>query len=74
MDKSLVIQSLKDAYLFLEGAEKLLKIKRGEGYAAANPEIVVAYMLTAALNFHAEQITGRLDDLATSLCHLAGEP
>lgn len=53
VDKSLVIQSLKDAYLFFDGAEKILDMKKGEGYAAAHPEVVAAYMLTAALNYQA---------------------
>ena len=42
MDKPLLIQSLKDASLFFEGAEKCIDLKKGEGYAAAHPEVVAA--------------------------------
>lgn len=52
-DKTLMLQSLKAAYSFLDGAEKVLDLKRGEGYAAAHPELVGHFMLTAALDFHA---------------------
>lgn len=54
MDEKLVIQAAKEAYLFLHVAERLLEARRGDGYVAAHPEIVAAYMLTAALNFHAQ--------------------
>lgn len=80
MDQSQAIQSLKSAYLFLEGAEKILDLKKGEGYAAAHPEIVAAYMQTAALDFHARIFASAADhhgammgDLATSLGRLSGE-
>ena len=73
MDKTQVIESLKAAYLFLEGAEKILDLKKGEGYAAAHPEIVAAYMLTAALDFYGERTAGLLGDLAASLEQLAHE-
>ena len=42
MDKNQVIESLKSDYLFLEGAEKAIDMKRGAGYAEAHPEIVAA--------------------------------
>lgn len=42
MDKTQIMQSLKTAYLFLGGAEKAIDMKRGEGYAAAHPELVAA--------------------------------
>lgn len=52
-DKTLMLQSLKAASLFLDGAEKIIDLKRGHGYAAAHPEMVGHFMLTAALDFHA---------------------
>lgn len=73
MDKTEVIESLKAAYLFLEGAEKILDLKKCEGYAEAHPEIVAAYMLTAALDYHARQAAALMGDLATSLGRLSGE-
>lgn len=73
MDKAEVIESLKAAYVFLEGAEKILDLKKGEGHAAAHPELVAAFMLTAALDFHARQTTTLIGDLATSLGRLSGE-
>ena len=74
MDQTQIIQSLKTAYLFLVGAEKVIEVKRGEGYAAAHPELVASFMLTAALDFHARQTTGVMVDLAESLGRLSGEP
>ena len=73
MDKDLMMQSLKVAYTFLEGAEKILDLKKGEGYAAAHPDLVAAFMLTAALDYHARQTTGLLGDLATLFGRLSGE-
>jgi hypothetical protein len=80
MDKAKVIESLKAAYLILEGAEKILDLKKGEGYAAAHPEIVAAYMHIAALDYHARSFapvadhhSAMMGDLATSLAQLAGE-
>lgn len=73
MDKAQVIESLKAAYLFLEGAEKILDLKKGEGYAAAHPEIVAAYMLTAAMNFHAQEHAATMQDIGRSLDELLGE-
>ncbi|TAJ78865.1 MAG: hypothetical protein EPO42_07195 [Gallionellaceae bacterium] len=80
MDKTEVIESLKASWLFLEGAEKILDLKKGEGYAAAHPEIVAAYMFTASLDFHARIFASAADhhgammgDLATSLDRLSGE-
>jgi hypothetical protein len=67
MDKSQVIESLKATYLFLEGVEKILDLKKGGGYAAAHPEIVAAYMFTAALDFHTRQVATPISELATSL-------
>jgi len=57
MDKAQVIESLKAAFLMLEGAEKSLDIKRGAGFAATHPEIVAAFTLSIALDFHARRIT-----------------
>lgn len=68
-----MIESLKAAYLFLEGTEKILDMKKGEGYAAAHPDIVAAYMLTAALNCHAQQVAEAMSGLAESLALLSGE-
>ncbi len=73
MDKAEVIESLKSAYLMLEGAEKALDMKRGEGYAAAHPEIVAAFTLTIALDCHARQVAGPMGELAESLARLSGE-
>lgn len=73
MDQAQIMQSLKTAYLFFGGAEKAIDMKRGEGYAAAHPELVAAFMLTAALDFHARQTTALMGDLATSLGRLSGE-
>lgn len=73
MDKDLMLQSLKVAYVFLEGAEKILDLKKGEGFAAAHPDLVAAFMLTAALDFHARAHTTLMGDLATSLAQLSGE-
>lgn len=80
MDKAQVIESLKAAYLFLEGAEKILDLKKGEGHAAAHPELVAAFMLTAALDYHArifasaaEHHVTLMGDLAESLGRLSGE-
>jgi len=53
MNKDLMLQSLKVAYTFLEGAEKILDLKKCEGYAAAHPDLVAAFTLTAALDYHA---------------------
>ena len=74
MEKDLMLQSLNTAYLFLEGAEKILDLKKGEGYAAAHPDLVAAFTLTAALDYRARQTVGLLGDLATSLGRLSGEP
>ena len=71
MDKDLMLQSLKVAYTFLEGAEKILDLKKGEGFAATHPDLVSAFTLTAALDFHARQTTGVMGDLANSLEQLA---
>jgi len=73
VDKSLAVLSLKDAYLFLEGAEKILDLKKGEGYAAAHPEIVAAYMQAAALNFQAQEHAAILQGIELSLDKLLGE-
>jgi len=73
MDKALMLQSLKVAYTFLEGAEKILDLKKGEGYAAAHPDLVAAFTLTAALDYHARQTTGLMGGLAESLGRLSGE-
>lgn len=73
-DKTLMRQSLNVAYLFLDDAEKSLNLKRGEGYAAAHPELAGLFMLTAALDFHARSHAGLLGDIAASLGRLAGEP
>ena len=51
-NKTLMLQSLKAAYSFLDGAEKILDMKRGEGYAAEHPELAGLFMLAAALDFH----------------------
>jgi len=51
-NKTLMLESLKAAYSFLDGAEKILNMKRGEGYAAEHPELAGLFMLTAALDFH----------------------
>jgi hypothetical protein len=51
-DKNLMLQSLKAAYSFLDGAEKVLDMKRGEGYAAEHSELAGLFMLTAAMDFH----------------------
>lgn len=68
MDKAQVIESLKAAHLFLQGAEKILDLKKGEGYAAAHPELVGAFMLTAALDFHAQaRIAASRDPQAVAL-------
>ncbi|PIY01082.1 MAG: hypothetical protein CO125_07245 [Hydrogenophilales bacterium CG_4_9_14_3_um_filter_59_35] len=64
---------MKDAYLFLEGAEKILDLKKGEGYAAAHPEIVAAYMQAAALNFQAQEHAAILQGIELSLDKLLGE-
>jgi len=66
MDKAQVIESLKAAFMMLEGAEKSLNLKRGECYAEAHPEIVAAFTLSIALNCHARQV-------AESLASLSGE-
>lgn len=73
MDKTQIIESLKAAYLFLEGTEKSLDMKRGEGYATTHPEIVAVFMLTVALDYHARHNTGLVGDLAESLSRLSGE-
>jgi hypothetical protein len=73
MDKDLMLQSLKVAYTFLEGAEKILDLKKGEGYAVAHPDLVAAFTLTAALDYHASHANVMLGDLATSLGRLSGE-
>lgn len=73
MDKTQVIESLKSAYLFLEGAGKILDLKNGEGYAATHPEQVAAFTLTAALDYHARKITGLLGELVESQGSLPGE-
>lgn len=73
MDKAQVIESLKAVFMMLEGAEKSLNLKRGEGYAEAHPEIVAAFTLAIALDCHARRTTMLLGDLATSLGRLSGE-
>lgn len=80
MDKTEAIESLKAAYLMLEGAEKILDLKKGEGHAAAHPELVAAFMLTTALDYHArifasaaEHHVTLIGDIATSLARLSGE-
>lgn len=73
-DRTLMLQSLKAAYSFLDGAEKVLDLKRGEGYAAAHPELVGYFMLTAALDFHARAHAGLRATVAESLDRLSGEP
>lgn len=73
MDQTQIIQSLKAAYLFLGGAEKAIDMKRGEGYAAAHPELVAAFMLTTALDFHAQQHAATLEGIKLSLDDLLGE-
>ena len=73
MDKTEAIESLKAAYVFLEGAEKILNLKKGEGFAAAHPDLVAAFTLTAALDFHARAHKTLMGDLATSLARLSGE-
>lgn len=73
MDKAQVIESLKSAYLFLEGAEKILDLKKGDGYAATHPEQVAAFTLTAGLDYYARKITGLLGVLAESSGSLPGE-
>ena len=72
-NKTLLLQSLKSAYLFLEGAEKILDLKKGEGYAVAHPEQVAAFMLTVALDLHATRYGDLIGDLAESLGRLSGE-
>lgn len=67
MDKAQVIESLKSAYLMLEGAEKALDMKRGEGYAEAHPEIVAAFTLSIALDCHARATSAKLDDFTEAL-------
>jgi hypothetical protein len=44
-----MVESLKSAYSFFDGAEKILDMKRGEGYGADHPELVGLFMLTAAI-------------------------
>lgn len=73
MDKAEVIESLKAAFMMLEGAEKSLNLKRGEGYAEAHPEIVAAFTLSIALNCHAQQVAEAMGVLAESLARLSGE-
>lgn len=73
MDKAHVIESLKAAFMMLEGAEKSLNLKRGEGYAEAHPEIVAAFTLAIVLDCHARRTTALLGDLAESLARLSGE-
>lgn len=70
-DKALMLQSLKTAYVFLDGAEKILSLKRGEDYAAAHPEVVGHFMLTAALEFHAHRSADLMGDIAGSLGRLS---
>lgn len=80
MDQTAARQPLNTSRLLIEAAEKILDTQHGEGYAVAHPEIVAAYMQTAALDFHACIFANAADhhgtmmgDLATSLGHLSGE-
>lgn len=67
MDKTLVLQSLKAAYSFLDGAEKALDLKHGEGHAAAHPDLVGYLMLTAALDFHARAHAEVMSEIADKI-------
>jgi len=51
-NKTQMLQSLKAAYSFLDGAEKALDLKYGEGFAAENPELAGLLMIAAVMDFH----------------------
>lgn len=70
-NKALMLESLAAADSLLIDAEKSIDLKYGEGYAAAHPELVGNFMLTAALNFHARNHTDLMGYLATSLGRLS---
>jgi hypothetical protein len=52
-NKTLMLQSLKVAYSFLDGAEKALDLKYGKGFGAENPELAGLLMIAAVMDFHA---------------------
>lgn len=60
-----VLFALEDADAFLIGAEKSIDLKYGKGWAAAHPELVGYFMLTAAINFHARNRDELMGDLTT---------
>lgn len=70
-NRALMLESLAAADSLLIDAEKSIDLKCGEGYAAAHPELVGHFMLTAALNFYARNHANLMGYLATSLGRLS---
>lgn len=66
-DKALMLQSLKATSLLLDGAEKIIDLKHGKGYADAHAELVGHFMLTAVLDMHARTHAQLIGKLAESL-------
>ena len=68
---TLMRQAAMTADTYLAEAMQDIDRRLGPGYANKNPLLVGAYMLTAAIDYHANAplVTGHV--LGDSLCHIA---
>lgn len=67
IDKSAMLDSLKHALVLLNGAEKILNLAHGEGYAKEHPELVAAIVQAAAIDMNTRAIAAKLDELNAAL-------
>jgi hypothetical protein len=67
-DEQLLFQQApRTAHEYMQHGVRDIDATFGEGYAEAHPELLAAYMQTAALDYGAELIASKIDGLRDSL-------
>jgi uncharacterized protein YukE len=64
---TLLYQAMTTTARYLKSAIMEIDDELGKGYAKQHPELIAAYMRTAAVDFQAGVIAGALEDISESI-------